>query len=619
MNDGVKDVLLIGLDGAMYYFIDYFVNEGLLPNIESLINEGVFGEALPCPPTDTPTNWTTIATGASTATHGVTSFYIHIPGEHYEVGQKFRSRGQLTRYCKAEYIWTVADRYNISSLILNYPAGWPSHLKKGYVCLHTWHMPESVPRIVADPHEYVIKDLSKKNGESIKYNLILQGGLIKNPSSMKIYVVKNNGYRLGIPRKDGLEMVEEGEWSDWIKVSLNVRYRFSEETKRVKCIFKLKPVKISENELRVFRSEIFTVEGWIDPSGMEEDVVKETYLLDEVGLMKSDKKLDYDMFGEEAVFLIKQRLEAYRTARMVNYFRKRVGWHLCYLHYHIMDEVNHRFLGFLYKKFPFYNEEKADFAWKFFAEAYKIIDEFIGFLINSCTTPETLIIVVSDHACVPGWRTLNIRRVFIRERLLHYKFSAGKYVVDWSKTKAFPWVEPLMVWINLKNRDPQGIVERNEYEDMREQIIDILQDLRDPETGERIMTMVMTREESQNIGLGDERTGDVVYFLRPPYTIWCGSIEDILTYMASDRHMGKDWLVLNQSRVTGIHGYYLPNERVENFSNSSVFIIKGPRIKKGERLKKPIRLTDIAPTISYLMGIPPPRDSEGRILYEILE
>lgn len=49
------------------------------------------------------------------------------------------------------------------------------------------------------------------------------------------------------------------------------------------------------------------------------------------------------------------------------------------------------------------------------------------------------------------------------------------------------------------------------------------------------------------------------------------------------------------------------------FSNTAIFIMKGSHVKKGEKLKKPIRLTDIAPTISYLL-----RDCEGRIIYETL-
>ena len=252
-------------------------------------------------------------------------------------------------------------------------------------------------------------------------------------------------------------------------------------------------------------------------------------------------------------------------------------------------------------------------------EAYRIIDEFVGLLVRSCTTSDTLIILVSDHAAVPAWRVVNIRKILVNEGLLSYRRVNDHYLVDWSRTYVFPWIEPLMMWINMKNRDPQGIVESEDYESIREQVIDILQGLKDPDTNERITTVTITREESVNIGMGDERTGDVVYFLRPPYTIWHGPLEDILTYTATDKHLKEDWVVKSQSRITGIHGYYLPNVKVGSFSNSSILIMKGPGIKKGEKLKKPVYLMDIAPTISHLLGIPAPSHSQGRILYETLE
>jgi len=640
MSDNIKDVLVIGLDGAMFYFIKRFISEGLLPNLEALVNEGVITEALPCPPTDTPTNWTTIATGASTRVHGVTSFYIHIPGEPFEVGQKQRSRGQLTRYCKAEYLWDAADRHGIPSLVLNYPACWPGNMKHGYVCLYTWSMPESVPRIICGSTEYVINiktpdievvDTANLGISSVKhaisFTITLKGDLIEKPSSIRLYAVDpdGSGYRLAIPRDNHIEMVDLGKWSDWIPVKLKISSKSTWGVKikggTFKCVFKIKLIERSKDSIKLARSEVFSAEGWTDPGGMEEEVLRYShYLGDEEALLEPRRRLEYDIFGEEAQFLIRQRLIALRLARMASFFKERIGWRLCFLHYHIMDSVNHRFLGHLDKNFPFYDEDKAELAWKFYEESYKIVDYFVGLLLKKCVTPNTLVVVVSDHAAVPAWRTVNIRKVFIDEGLLKYKRApSGTYLVDWKETKAFPWIEPLMVWINLKGRDPQGIISPSEYEDVREQVIDILQSLRDPETGDRITTMVLTKEESVNIGMGDERTGDVIYFLRPPYTIWCGPIEDLLTYMATDRHLGEDWLVRDQARVTGIHGYYTPNEKVGDFSNAAVLIMKGPGIKKGVELKKPVRLTDIAPTIAHLLKIPPPRDSDGRIIYEALE
>jgi len=634
----IKEVIVIGLDGAMSYFIKRFAEEGLLPNIKALMDEGVYAEAMPSPPTDTPTNWTTIATGARTRSHGVTSFYIHIPGEPYELGQKLRSRGQLSKYCKAEYLWTVADRRGILTLVLNYPAGWPGNLKKGHVCLYTWPMPQSVPRILAGPakHEFTIdysadhllqdkfcEELKNKIKDAkclAKISLTLEGGLISQAEPIDIYALKSGDENLLAIRVNSHQyLVKEGEWSSW----LSTRVRIAEETpeRTIKCIFKVKLLRASNHKIEIERSEVYSTSGWISPSGLEEQVIKETHYVDEeASLEKIKGKLEYDISGEEAQYLLRQRLIASRLARMASFFKTKTGWRMCFLHYHLLDGVNHRFLGYLHKDFPYYSEEKAEAALNFYRAAYRIVDEFVGKLLEACVTPETLVVLVSDHAAVPAWRTVNIRKIFVNEGLLKYKLSGkGKYLVDWSSTRAFPWIEPLMVWVNLEGRDPDGIVKPGEYEDVREEVIDVLQGMKDPETGRRIATTVMTREESWNIGMGDERTGDVVFFLKPPYTIWWGPIVDLLTYMATSEHLEGEWLVRNQENVTGIHGYYLPNEAVEPFTNSAILLMKGPGVQKGLELKRPIELVDVAPTISHLLGIPPPKNSEGRIIHEALQ
>ena len=81
-----QKLLFIGVDQAIPYLLKKFLDDESLPNISNLVNNGVIGEALSCPPCDTPTNWATIATGATTSVHGATSFYMHIPGEPFELG-----------------------------------------------------------------------------------------------------------------------------------------------------------------------------------------------------------------------------------------------------------------------------------------------------------------------------------------------------------------------------------------------------------------------------------------------------------------------------------------------------------------------------------------------------
>ena len=151
MNSNRKKLLLIGVDQAIPYLLNKFMNEGILPNISQLVEKGVYTEAYSCPPCDTPTNWATIATGATTAVHGATSFYLHIPGEPFELGLEKRSRTQLSKYCKAEYFWDVADRSGYSPFVINYPSGWPANFKNGAMSVLIWQIPETLPRVLSPP------------------------------------------------------------------------------------------------------------------------------------------------------------------------------------------------------------------------------------------------------------------------------------------------------------------------------------------------------------------------------------------------------------------------------------------------------------------------------------
>ena len=143
MKNGSHKLLVIGIDQAIPYLLNKFLDKNSLPNISTLCDNGIMAEAYPCPPCDTPTNWTTIATGANTAVHGVTSFYLHIIGDSFEEGLNLRSRAQLSRYCQADYLWNVADNKSLIPFIFNYPSGWPIEFKKGAMSLFTWEIPES--------------------------------------------------------------------------------------------------------------------------------------------------------------------------------------------------------------------------------------------------------------------------------------------------------------------------------------------------------------------------------------------------------------------------------------------------------------------------------------------
>jgi hypothetical protein len=68
-------VLLLGVDGATWSVIDPLLAAGELPNFAALAADGVTAELATVEPVNSPTVWTSIATGRSPEAHGITNFF----------------------------------------------------------------------------------------------------------------------------------------------------------------------------------------------------------------------------------------------------------------------------------------------------------------------------------------------------------------------------------------------------------------------------------------------------------------------------------------------------------------------------------------------------------------
>ena len=73
-------------------------------------------------------------------------------------------------------------------------------------------------------------------------------------------------------------------------------------------------------------------------------------------------------------------------------------------------------------------------------------------------------------------------------------------------------------------------------------------------------------------------------------------------------------------RGGSVHGQQLPSVDLgKNGTLRSMLIAHGPKIKKGYVKDKPINMIDIAPTIAHILNIPPPKNSEGKIIFDLFQ
>ncbi|MBM3499445.1 MAG: alkaline phosphatase family protein, partial [Armatimonadetes bacterium] len=114
--------VVLGLDAMVPNVVERLLAEGELPHLRRLLEEGCFTRLRPVIPPQTPTNWTTLATGATPGGHGVVQWGSHRPGE--PVWEYHREEAFNAGLCRAEYLWEAAARAGKRSVVMNY-AGYP--------------------------------------------------------------------------------------------------------------------------------------------------------------------------------------------------------------------------------------------------------------------------------------------------------------------------------------------------------------------------------------------------------------------------------------------------------------------------------------------------------------
>lgn len=223
---------------------------------------------------------------------------------------------------------------------------------------------------------------------------------------------------------------------------------------------------------------------------------------------------------------------------------------------------------------------------------------------------DAIITIVSDHGAKPVTPLFNEEeryagslpnQVLQKEGLL-VRDSAGK--VDWSRTKAYGGHGG--VWINVKGRDPQGTVRgrSEEYEELRDRILDLMLDLRSPLSGRHLFNCVCRKEAARPYGMGTVGDPDIL----------CFNLEPV------DKRENKvtQEQVTEKLHVASLGTWEQPKFDTGNHNLVGILQMSGPGLRKGYRRDKPVWLSYAAPTLCYFWGIPAPSNADGGIIWDFL-
>ncbi len=172
------------------------------------------------------------------------------------------------------------------------------------------------------------------------------------------------------------------------------------------------------------------------------------------------------------------------------------------------------------------------------------------------------------------------------------KVSLRANNIRWAQTRAFSYT-PNGIYFNLKGRERDGTVEPGaDCDRLFEQLKELLLDLRDPKTGNRMVRRVARPQEvyhGQKVALAPDL---IVADSDPSYT-----------------------LNFNLSPTAQVFEY--PSWRSGNHDPEGLLVAYGPRVARGRRLER-ADLVDLCPTALHLLGEAVPDDMDGRAITEIL-
>jgi predicted AlkP superfamily phosphohydrolase/phosphomutase len=369
------------------------------------------------------------------------------------------------------------------------------------------------------------KDRAKKEVEQLKRSL--ETFIPRDEHlSMPIEVRPQLGGNCAIVKIDEEEhLTTVGTWSDWYRVKFDVTPLISVHgicKVLLKSVTPYISVYVSPIEISPEKPPV----SICHPGSYCKELVQEIGLFKTRGWAADSAALKEGFIDERAfmndVFeIMDKRLEI--TLKTL----EKDDWGLFVSVFSSTDRVSHMMWRLIDPAHPMYDEKLAEEYGDSIEKVYIKMDEMVGKIRERIDEENTDFYVISDHGFrsfrngvnLNSWlstygpggavdkpfmklrgkatRKYNLTELFggntdffqmqVYDPIL--ETTRSEDYVDWSQTKAFA-LGLATVYINLEGRESRGVVKRSEYDAVCDEIIRGLENLTDPETGDRVVRKV---------------------------------------------------------------------------------------------------------------------------------
>ncbi|MEW6169940.1 MAG: alkaline phosphatase family protein [Candidatus Omnitrophota bacterium] len=530
MGQNKPRVIVIGLDGATWTNLKPWMGQGLLPNLKFLVDNGVNGELKSTIPPQSALAWSSFMTGVNPGKHGIFGFVKPFKDKRYETEIVTSSD------MKTKTIFEILSDNKKISGVINLPITYPPLKINGFMVSCGLTTP-SVNCNFTYPD-----DLFEKNRiERKEYILSLRWKKYSEKQKDKFFsdLIKCEGKR----KEVSFKLMNKYDWDLFVVVFGGTDWL------QHFCWHYIDPKhsKYNQVEANKFLPTIIKYYTKIDSIiGEFISLVDENtslFIISDHGFGPREKRIDLHKLLENGGFLHYRKM-----SRLSDALEKKV------------NAAINKIRGTLHRHSFLYRKGKV-FA--------KIIYRKIKAKTLKNDLPKE-----NSKRIRPDIESSYLRKI------------------NWQRTFFYSGYPDDTGYINLKGREPEGIINSNEeYQQVRERVINLIDSLSNPENGRKLKVKIYKGEE---IYKGP--------YARNGYDL-CFDIEDETYDLRCAANLKN---IFNDIKTaTGKH------------TRDGIILCYGKNFKK-EYCIKGAQILDIAPTIFYLLGVPLPDYFDGKVLKDAI-
>jgi len=457
-------VFVMGFDGMDPTLARQYMDAGKLPNLKALAEEGVFARLGSTQPSESPTAWSSFATGVNPGKHSIYDFLIRDLATYFPDFNMIKKEPpeflwglfptkapRVTSMRGGTSFWKTASADGVNSVVLTVPVTFPPEE------LHHGQMLGGLPlpdlRGTLGTFYYWATDLSSYEEGNTEFGgylkrLLLDGGVsetvLKGPESP---VLKQEEARLREKRKQGalserdqarldelatgkdinlpmtvrwsegagraeIEIqgqkvsLKQGEWSGWIPLRFRINALLSIHGMTQFALLD------ASRELRIYASPV-NMDPRNPPLPISYPASFSKQLVEQIGLYRTlgwaesaDKPLNEGRL-DEAQFLYDSERAMEDREKTILKRLETDDWDLFVAAIETTDRISHMMWRLIDPKHPMYDEALASKYGDAIEKVYRRADDFVGRLRQK-VPKDALFMVMSDHGFHSFRREVNL-------------------------------------------------------------------------------------------------------------------------------------------------------------------------------------------------------------------